>query len=225
MTKKISIFFVVLAICLSAGGQDLVAESYHSDIGEITDLLNRWAYFRDHGMWDQLRTTFWREGMISISWFEGPFEEFVDECIKMDEKDTSKLLKHVIATPSVIVNGTRAVSEVNVIIYNRSSIRGLDVDMTSFIRFYDMLEKRNNSWRIAKRTAIYEKDRIDTVQPSFLFWFASLFIDYEKYPKPYRYLGYGLEKSGYKLSKNIIVNNSEKSKLLYKAGGAWLEDK
>lgn len=225
MTKKISIFFVVLAICFSASGQGLAAESYHSDIGEIADLLNRWAYFRDHGMWDQLRTTFWREGMISISWFDGPFEEFVDECIKMDEKDTSKLLKHVIATPFIKTNGTRAVSEVNVIIYNRSSIRSLDVDMTSFIRFYDMLEKRNDSWRIVKRTAIYEKDRIDTVQPSFLFWFASLFIDYEKYPKPYRYLGYGLEKSGYKLSKNIIVNNSEGSKLLYKAGDAWLESK
>jgi len=225
MTKKITVFLVVLAICFSTSGQSPAAESYRSDIGEIVDLLNRWAYFRDRGMWDQLRTTFWREGMISISWFDGPFEKFVDECIKMDENDTSKLLKHVISTPFVRINGARAISEVNVIIYNRSSIRSLDVDMTSYVRFYDMLEKRNDSWRIVKRTAIYEKDRIDTVQPSFLFWLASLFINYEKYPKPYRYLGYGLEKSGSKLSKNIIVNDSEGLKLLYKAGDTWLASK
>jgi SnoaL-like domain len=131
MTKRISLFLVVLAICFSATGQSLAAESYRSDIGGIADLLNRWAYFRDRGMWDQLRTTFWREGTISISWFDGPFEKFVDACIKMDEKDTSKLLKHVIATPFVRINGTRAVSGVNVIIYNRSSIRSLDVDITA----------------------------------------------------------------------------------------------
>ena len=41
MTKKISLFLVVLAICLSASGQSLASEPYYSNIAEIVDLLNR----------------------------------------------------------------------------------------------------------------------------------------------------------------------------------------
>ncbi len=198
------------------------AEYINSDREAITDLINRWAYFRDRGTWDQLRTTFWEEGTISISWFDGPFEAFVDASIKMDEKNTSKLLKHFISVPFININGRRAISETNVIIFNRVSKGSMDLDITSYVRFYDMIEKREGSWRIVKRTGIYEKDRIDTVQPSFLFWFIKLFINYKKYPKPYRYLGLVLEKGGHKLAKNIIINNSEKLKLLYNAGDSWL---
>jgi hypothetical protein len=31
--------------------------------------------------------------------------------------------------------------------------------------FFDLLEKRGNVWRIVKRTAVYEKDRMDSVDP------------------------------------------------------------
>jgi hypothetical protein len=219
------LLFVLLIIYFPTNIKILNAESYSSDREAIADLINKSVYFRDHGMWDQLRTTFWQGGTISISWYDGPFDKFVDESIKMGEKGASKLLKHVIATPFIRIHGSRAISEVNVILYNRMSIRGLDFDSTHFFRFYDLIEKRNGLWRIVKRTGIYEKDRIDTVQPSFRYWFVSLFINFDEYPEPYRYLASGLERSGYKLSKNIIVNNSEGLRLLYKEGDAWLSGK
>jgi len=200
----------------------MVKEIFLSDREAIGDLINRWAYFRDRGMWDQLRSTFWEEGTISLSWFDGPFEQFVDACRKMNEQGESTLSKHFVGTPFVRINDCRAVSEVNVMISIRIDRGNIDMDMTSYIRFYDLLEKRNGSWRIVRRTAIYEKDRVDSVQPSFLFWFVSLFINARKYPKPYRYLGYSMEKGGYKIVKNIVEDNSEGLKLLYRAGDAWL---
>jgi len=140
----------------------------------------------------------------------------------MNEQGESTLSKHFVGTPFVRINDCRAVSEVNVMISIRIDRGNIDMDMTSYIRFYDLLEKRNGSWRIVRRTAIYEKDRVDSVQPSFLFWFVSLFINARKYPKPYRYLGYSMEKGGYKIVKNIVEDNSEGLKLLYRAGDAWL---
>lgn len=203
----------------------MVKEIFLSDREAIVDLINRWAYFRDRGMWDQLKSTFWGEGTISFCWFDGPFEQFVDAIRKIDEQGESTLSKHFVGTPFVRINDCRAVSEVNAMIFIRIFTRNIDMDMTSYIRFYDLLEKRNGSWRIVRRTAIYEKDRVDSVQPSFLFWFVSLFINVRKYPKPYRYLGYGMEKIGYKIVNNIVEDNSEGLKLLYRAGDAWLLNK
>lgn len=94
----------------------------------------------------------------------------------------------------------------------------LEIDLTTYARFYDLLEKREGGWRIIKRTAIYEKDRVDCVQPSLLFWIASLFINLKKYPNACRFTGFALEKAGYEISKNIVEDPSEELKLLYKEG-------
>jgi len=98
----------------------------------------------------------------------------------------------------------------------------METDLTAYARLYDLLEKREAVWRILKRTAIYEKDRMDSVKPSLLFWIASLFINLKKYPKACRFMGFGLEKAGLELKNNIIQDNSEELKLLYKEGDDWL---
>ena len=55
-------------------------------------------------------------------------------------------------------------------------------------RFYDFLEQRDGRWGIVLRQPIYEKDRLDPVDPA-----ASLVLDLEllaRYPEGYRYLAY-----------------------------------
>jgi hypothetical protein len=42
---------------------------------------------------------------------------------------------------------------------------GYEFDLQSWFQFYDLLEFKNESWRIVKRTAVYEKDRLDLVNP------------------------------------------------------------
>jgi len=42
---------------------------------------------------------------------------------------------------------------------------GREVDLQSWMRFFDLLERRDGGWRIVKRTAVYEKDRLDPVDP------------------------------------------------------------
>jgi hypothetical protein len=191
-----------------------------SDREATSELINVWAYHRDRGNWEQLRDTFWPEGTISLSWFNGPFEQFVNSSMEMAEKGSQ--VKHMVNQPFIKINDNRAVSEANVTLLARASTGRLEIDLTTYARFYDLLENREGVWRIFKRTAIYEKDRMDCVRPSLLFWIASLFINLKKYPKACRFTQFALEKAGYEVANNIVVDPSDELKRLYKEGNEWL---
>ena len=120
------------------------------------------------------------------------------------------------------MNAKRAVSEANVTLFIRGGNGPFELDITTYARFYDLIEKRDRVWRILKRTAIYEKDRMDSVRPSFLFWIASLFINVKKYPKACQFTGLALEKAGYEFKRNIVEDKSQELELLYKEGDEWL---
>lgn len=191
-----------------------------SDRDAISELIKAWVYHRDRGNWDQLKDTFWPEGKISVSWFDGQFEQFIDSSKEMSEKGNQA--KHIVAQPFIKINGDRAVSEANITLSARGGIGPLEIDLTTHGRFYDLLEKREGVWRILERTAIYEKDRMDCVRPSLLFWIANFFINLKKYPKACRHTAFALEKAGYEAAKNIVEDPSEELKLLYKKGDDWL---
>jgi hypothetical protein len=191
-----------------------------SDREAISDLVHVWAYHRDHGNWEQLRDTFWPDGTISLSWFDGPFEQFVDATREIAEKGSQA--KHIVSQPFIKMKGNRAVSETNLVLLVRSSKGPLETDLTTYARFYDLLEKREGSWRICKRTAIYERDRMDPVKPSLLFWILCIFINLRKYPKSCRFSCFALEKAGFELAQNIVEDNSNELSLLYKSGDDWL---
>ena len=46
---------------------------------------------------------------------------------------------------------------------------GIAADLTSHARFLDRLEKRNGAWKLVERAAVYERDRLDPVEPSAAF--------------------------------------------------------
>jgi len=46
----------------------------------IAELIHAWGVYRDQGKWKELRGTFTPDGHISVSWFRGPFEQFVERC-------------------------------------------------------------------------------------------------------------------------------------------------
>ncbi len=64
----------------------------------------------------------------------------------------------------------------------------MTVDVVCTGRFYDFFEKRGGKWGIVRRQPIYEKDRMDPVDPS-----AQLKLDPEllgSFPEGYRHLAY-----------------------------------
>src|ERR1700684_2402720 len=123
------------------------------------DLIQAWGIYRDQGKWKELRGTFTPEGHISVSWFRGPFEQFVERC-RASYGVGNSWSRHHLFPSSVKLNGDRAVVETSVITRVRQPFNGIAVDLTSCSRFLDRIERQADGWLIAGRPAIYERARV-----------------------------------------------------------------
>ena len=187
------------------------------------ELIQSWGLYRDQGKWPQLTATFVPDGEIAVSWFSGSFREFVERCRKAFE--AGQRSKHQIFPSTVRVAGDRALAETNVVILVRQKIEGVLADMTSYARFFDRLERGSGHWAIRERAAIYERDRLDPVEPSGAF--AKLFAaaDVSAYPEPYRYMAARLVAAGRALAPVVHHDGSEHTAQLYARYEAWLAGK
>ena len=160
------------------------------------------------------------DGRIAISWFSGSFTEFVDRCRK--SFDAGQRSKHHIFPSVVRVAGERAMAETNIVIHVRQKIDGVPVDMTSYARFLDRLERRDGRWAIVERTAIYERDRLDPVEPSDAFGKLFTATDLSIYPEAYRYMAARLVAAGRELAPVVYRDGLPDTDQLYARYDAWL---
>jgi len=184
----------------------------------IAELIQKWGFWRDSGEWAKLRGTFHEGGTITVTWFSGPFNEFVERSMQM--RKTRSRSKHSIGGSLIRLSGRRALAESNVVITNRQSLGGTLFDSTAWGRFYDLLEKRSDEWKIRKRTAIYEKDRLDPLEP-----IASLPYtpgDLKRLPEAYCHLGYALTEGGFPVAGDLPTPSSPELARLYAEGERWL---
>ena len=186
------------------------------------EVIQSWGLYRDQGKWPQLLATFVPDGRIAISWFSGNFTEFVDRCRK--SFDAGQRSKHHIFPSVVRVSGERAVAETNIVIHVRQKIDGVPVDMTSHARFLDRLERRDGRWAIVERTAIYERDRLDPVEPSDAFGKLFTATDLSIYPEAYRYMAARLVAAGRALAPVVYCDGTTETTQLYARYATWLGD-
>jgi SnoaL-like domain len=187
------------------------------------EVIQSWGLCRDQGKWPQLLATFVPEGQIAVSWFSGSFAEFVDRCHKAF--DAGQRSKHHIFPSVVRVSAERAVAETSIVIHVRQKIDGVPVDMTSHARFLDRLERRDGRWAIVERTAIYERDRLDPVEPSDAFGKLFTATDLSIYPEAYRYMAARLVAAGRELAPVVYHDGLPDTDHLYTRYEAWLEGK
>jgi hypothetical protein len=191
-----------------------------NDKYECAELIQSWGFYRDQGKWPELLATFVPEGQIAISWFSGSFAEFVDRCRKSFA--AGQRSKHHIFPSVVRVAGARAVAETNIVIFVRQKIDGVPVDMTAHARFLDRLERRDGRWAIVERTAIYERDRLDPVEPSEAFGKLFTATDLSVYPEAYRYMAARLVAAGRELAPVVYRDGLPDTDKLYARYEAWL---
>src|SRR5713101_1728791 len=184
------------------------------------ELIQAWGLYRDQGKWPELLATFVPDGQIAISWFSGSFPEFVDRC--RQSFDAGQRSKHHIFPSIVRVAGERALGETNIVITVRQKIGGVLADMTSYARFLDRLERRSGRWAILERTAVYERDRLDPVEPSEAFDKLFTESDFSIYPEAYRYMAARLAAAGRALAPVVYRDGSPHTEQLYVRYEAWL---
>jgi hypothetical protein len=187
------------------------------------ELIQSWGFYRDQGKWPELTATFAPDGEIAVSWFSGSFREFVDRC--RQAFDAGQRSKHHILPSVVRVAGVRAFAETNIVILVRQKINGVLADMTSYARFLDRLERRDGRWVILERAAIYERDRLDPVEPSEAFDKLFKASDLSVYPEAYRYMAARLTAAGRALAPIVYRDGSPHTAQLYARYDGWLAGK
>jgi len=196
-----------------------------ADKAACAELIQNWGVFRDQGKWKELRGTFTPDGHISVSWFRGPFEQFVERC-RAGFGTGHSWSRHHLFAPVIKLAGDRAVAETSVIIRVRQPFDGIAVDLTSCSRFLDRIERRAEGWLIAERTAIYERDRLDPVEPSDAFDELFKTANTAQYPEQYRYMAFRLAHAeGRSLAPVIFRDGGKETADLYARFSDWLAGK
>jgi hypothetical protein len=88
-------------------------------------------------------------------------------------------------------------------------------------RFYDFFEKRNDRWGLVLRQPIYEKDRLDPIDPA-----AELQLERNllaQFPEGYRHLAYLQTRIGYKVKTDMPGLHGQEVAALYRRGEDWLK--
>jgi hypothetical protein len=184
------------------------------------EVIQAWGFARDQGRWADLLDTFHPDGRIHVSWFRGAFSDFVERC--RQNFGQGSRAKHLLWPARVRVADARATGETNVAILVRQNIGGVEVDLTSYARFLDRLERRDGRWRIIERATIYEQDRLDPVEPSAAFAALMEKADTAKYPIAYRYMGYRIAASGRTLAEPVHYDGRPETEALKAQYAAWL---
>jgi len=196
-----------------------MATNENRDRQAIRELIDNWALWRDAGDWTRF-TTVWHptRGWMSATWFQGSAAEFIEVSRQGFESGVSIL--HFLGGHTTEVRGDRAIAQTKMTINQRAVVDEVEVDVICTGRFYDFLCTHDDDWKIVRRQPIYEKDRLDVVDPS-----STLRLEPEllaRFPAGYRHLGYLQAKAGFSVKPGLPGLTGDAVQQLYEEGERWL---
>lgn len=190
----------------------------------IHALLYAWGHARDGADFELLADCFCADATIDISWIKAPASEFIARSkVLIANRKPGSHQKHVFAGPLVRINGERAFSICHVQLENRDEMDGHTFDLQAWFRFFDLLRKeQDGKWRIHKRTAVYEKDKISAADPRGAP--AELFegMELSQFAPETKYLSWWQAKAGRKPRTDIVRCYSPEEAALKDEGLKWI---
>ena len=184
----------------------------------IREVVENWVLWRDAGDWERFRTVWHADGWMMATWFQGPAERFIEVSREGFERGVNIL--HFLGGSTIEVNGNRAIAQTKMQIMQRAPVDGVLCDVVCTGRFYDFFEQRQGVWGVVLRQPIYEKDRLDPLDPA-----AKLTLDGKvlaQYPEGYRHLAYLQAQSGFTVKRDMPGLKGPAVEQLYRQGTAWL---
>ena len=184
----------------------------------IIQAVQDWAVWRDAGDWERFATVWADEGWMSATWFQGPAAKFIE--VSKAGFDRGVSILHFLGGSSVDLAGDRAIAQTKMTINQRAEVDDVAGDVVCTGRFYDFFARRANGWKIVRRQPIYEKDRMDPVDPS-----ARLTLDarlLSQFPDGYRHLAYLQSRNGFTVKRDMPGLKGDEVQKLYALGRGWL---
>jgi SnoaL-like domain len=184
----------------------------------IRELVESWAVWRDAGDWERFRGVWHDDGRMMATWFQGSADEFIRVSREGFARGVSIL--HFLGGSSVDVGGPRAIAQTKMTISQRAEVDGVWCDVVCTGRFYDFFERRGGRWGLVLRQPIYEKDRLDPIDPA-----VRLTLDQDllgRFPAGYRHLAYLQTRIGYQVKPDMPGLTGPEVEDLYRRGARWL---
>lgn len=203
----------LIASVFAPVGRDAAA-----DRDAIRSVIAAWGLYRDTGRFEELRALFAPGATIQTTWFDGSADEFVD--LSKAAFGGPARAQHSFGTSTIELQADRATADTRITLQLRTTVEGIAVDATCYGRVFDFLVRRENAWRILKRIPVYEKDRIEPVDPS-----AQIAIDpvaLARFPEGYRHIAYLQTLGGSAITAGLIQPDSKAERQLYQEGRDWL---
>ena len=184
----------------------------------IRETVENWVLWRDAADWDRFATVWHSDGWMTATWFQGPATRFIGVSREGFNKGVNIL--HFLGGFTCDVVAARAISQVKMTINQRALVDGVLADVVCTGRFYDFFEKRDGRWAIVRRQPIYEKDRLDPVDPSAVLTLDAAVL--ARFPEGYRHLAYLQSKNGFAVKGDLPGLRGPAVEKLYAEGKAWL---
>jgi hypothetical protein len=187
----------------------------------IRDVVENWVLWRDQGDWARFRTVWHQDGWMMATWFQGPAERFIE--VSREGWGRGVSILHFLGGSIIDVAGARAIAQTKMQILQRAAVDGVLSDVTCTGRFYDFFEEREGRWGVVLRQPIYEKDRLDPVDPA-----AQLVLDpalLASFPEGYRHLAYLQARNGFTVKRDMPGLKGPEVERLYARGAQWLQGK
>ena len=185
----------------------------------IRDVVENWVLWRDAGDWERFRTVWHDDGRMQATWFQGSATAFIAASREGWERGVS--IMHFLGGHACDLRAHRAIAQTKMTISQRADVDGVRCDVVCTGRFYDFFERRGDRWAIVLRQPIYEKDRLDPLDPA-----AKLALDatlLEQFPEGYRHLAYLQTRIGYAVKRDMPGLKGPAVEALYEMGGRWLD--
>jgi hypothetical protein len=189
-----------------------------ADRQAIRDLVENWVVWRDAGDWDRFRTLWHPDGRMMATWFQGTADKFIT--VSQEGFARGVRILHFLGGTSIDRADDRAIAQTKMTISQRALVHDVLCDVVCTGRFYDFLERDASRWVLVLRQPIYEKDRLDPVDPA-----ARLELDraqLERFPEGYRHLAYLQTNIGYRVKTDMPGLTGPEVEALYRRGAAWL---
>ncbi len=188
----------------------------------IRRMIERWAVWRDAGDWERFATVWHPDGVMMATWFQGPAADFIRVTREGWARGVSIL--HFLGGSAIEVAGERAIAQTKMTISQRGMVEGQGgpvlCDVVCTGRFHDFVQRHDGQWKLLLRQPIYEKDRIDPVDPS-----AVLKLDaaaLAALPAGYRHLAYIQQRIGYTVKLDMPLLQGPQVQALYARASTWL---
>jgi SnoaL-like domain len=198
----------------------------------IRDVVETWVSARDAADWEAFRDCWHDDGYMMATWFQGPRDDFIKASQDGWARGVNILhytggcrITLAKAAPPYAggqaeVTHPRAIAQTRMTIMQRAEVHGVLCDAACIGRFYDFFESRAGRWAIVLRQPIYEKDRLDPVDPA-----ARLTLDTDllaRFPEGYRHLAYLQVQGGSAVKGDMPGLRGPEVERLYQRGAAWL---